>query len=76
MLSYFKKGKNATEMHKKICAVYGEGAMTDRTCQKLFVKFRSGDFLLDDVPRSGRPVEDYSDQIKTIIEINLIPRGR
>ena len=34
MLYYFKKGKNATETHKKICAVYGEGTVTDRTCQK------------------------------------------
>ena len=25
MLHYFKKGKNATETQKKICAVYGEG---------------------------------------------------
>ena len=24
---------------KKICAVYGEGAVTDQTCQKWFVKF-------------------------------------
>ena len=40
MLYYFKKGKNATEMKKKkICAVHGEGAMTDRMCQKWFVKF-------------------------------------
>ena len=38
---YFKKGKNATEMQKKkkICAVYGEGALTDWTCQKWFAKF-------------------------------------
>ena len=28
MLYYFKKGKNATEMQKKICAVYGDGAVT------------------------------------------------
>ena len=36
MLYYFKKGKIATETQKKICAVYGEGegAVTDRTCQK------------------------------------------
>ena len=33
VLYYFKKGKNATEMQKKVCAVYGEGAGTDRTCQ-------------------------------------------
>ena len=39
MLYYFKKGKNTTEMQKEICAVYGEGAMTDWTCQKWFVKF-------------------------------------
>ena len=36
MLYYFKKSKNATEMQKKICAVYGEGAVTD---QKQFAKF-------------------------------------
>ena len=29
MLYYFKKGKNTTEMQKKICALYGEGAVTD-----------------------------------------------
>ena len=28
---------------KKICAVYGEGSMTDQTCQKWFAKFRAGD---------------------------------
>ena len=29
MLYYFKKGKNTTAMQKKICAVYGEGVVTD-----------------------------------------------
>ena len=38
MLYYFKKGKNGTEM-QKICAVCGQAAMTDQTCQKWFVKF-------------------------------------
>ena len=28
VLYYCKKGKNATETQKKICAVYGEGAVT------------------------------------------------
>ena len=39
MLYYFKKGKNVTEIQKKICAVYGKGAVTDRMCQKWFAKF-------------------------------------
>ena len=45
------------DTQKNICAVCGEGAVTDQTCQKWFVKFHAGDFLLDDAPWSGRPVE-------------------
>ena len=48
LLYYFKKGNDAAEMHKKICAVHGEGAVTERMCQKWFAKFHAGDFLLDD----------------------------
>ena len=36
MLYYVKKGKSAAEMQKKICAVYGEGAVRD---QMEFAKF-------------------------------------
>ena len=39
MLYYFKKGKNTTEMQKKICAVYGGSVVTDQKCQKWFAKF-------------------------------------
>ena len=56
MLYYFKKGKNATEMQKKICATYGEGAVTDRTCQKWFETFCAGDFSMDNASRSGSSV--------------------
>ena len=70
MLYYFKKGKNATETQKESCAVYGEGSVTDRTCQKWFAKFHAGDFSLDDAPWSGRPVEVDSDQTETLIENN------
>ena len=70
MLYHFKKGKNTTKMQKKICAVYGEGAVIDQTCQRWFAKFYAGDFLLDSAPWSGRPVEVDSDQIETFIENN------
>ena len=33
VLYYFKKGKNTLKRKKKICALYGEGAVTDQTCQ-------------------------------------------
>ena len=70
MFYYFKKGKNATIMQKKICAVYGEGTVTDPTCQKSSVKFHAGDTSLDDAPWSSRPVEVYRDQTETLVENN------
>ena len=70
MLYYFKKDKHATETQKKICIVYREGAVTNRMCQKWFVKFHAGDFSLDGAPWSGRPDEVDSDQIETLIGNN------
>ena len=70
MLSYFKKSKNATETQKKIWTVCEEGAVTDTTCQKWFVKFHAGNFSLDRAPRLGRPVVVESNLIKTLIENN------
>ena len=55
-------------VQKKICAAYGEGAVTDQTCQKWFAKFRARNFSLDNAPQSGRPVEVDSDQIEAFIE--------
>ena len=49
--------------------MYGEGAVT-RMSLKWFAKFHAGDFLLDDAPWLGRPVEVDSDQIKTFTENN------
>ena len=58
-------------MKKKICAVYGEGAVTDQTSQKRFAKFRAGDFLLSYyAPWFSRPVEADRDETETIIENN------
>ncbi|XP_025162218.1 histone-lysine N-methyltransferase SETMAR-like [Harpegnathos saltator] len=67
-LFYFRKGKNAWQTHKKICAVYGENAVSESVCRKWFAKFRCGDFDLQDAPRSGRPVTTDVDQIKALID--------
>ena len=55
---------------KKVCAVYGEGAVTDGKEQKWFVKFHAGNFSLEDALQSGRPAEEDSDQMQTLIENN------
>ena len=68
MFYYFKKGKNIAEVQKKICAVYGEGAVMDQMCQKWFAKFCAGDFWKDIATWPCRPVEIDSDEIETLIE--------
>ena len=68
MLYYFKKGKNAPEMQKTICAVYGKCTEIDWMHQKWFDKICAGDFSQDDAPCSGRLVEVDSGQIKILIE--------
>ena len=51
---------------KKICAVYGEGAVIDQMCQKWFVKFSDGDLS----PQSGWPVKVDNDQTEILTENN------
>ena len=44
MIYYFKKDKSITKIQKKekkenMCAIYGESAWSEPTCQKCFAKF-------------------------------------
>jgi len=55
---------------KKICAGYGEDAVSERVCQNWFAKFRAGDTTCEDRERSSRPLVVDDDQIKSLIESN------
>ena len=46
---------------KKICAMNGEDVVTASNVSKVVLKFHVGDFLLDNAPLYGRPVEVYID---------------
>ena len=45
------KGETQLEHQEKICLKYAEGAVTDQTHHKRYVKFCGGGSLLDDAPR-------------------------
>jgi len=49
--------------------VYGKDVLTERQCQNWFAQFRSGNFDVEDAPRSGRPVEADEDTIKAFVEL-------
>ncbi|XP_036331565.1 uncharacterized protein LOC118743142 [Rhagoletis pomonella] len=70
MLFYFRKNKTATDTKRKICAVYGEDAVSERVVQIWFSKFRKGDTSCVDGQRTGRPGVADSDKVKMLIERN------
>ena len=70
LLYYFRKGKNARQACEKLRKVYGEHALQERQCQRWFQKFRDGDFDIHDAPRSGRPTEVDSDELKALVGAN------
>lgn len=67
MLYEFRRGSNATEAVKNICSVYGD-VISVRKCQEWFTKFRSDNFDLKDIPRSGRPSELDNDALTSVVE--------
>ena len=66
LLFHFNGQENASEAARNICKVHGEEAITERTAQKWFQKFREGIFNLDDAPRSGRP-SDFDEETLNLL---------
>jgi transposase len=46
----------------------GKYALSIRTAQHWFNRFKNGNLELDDLPRSGRPLEVDLDVLKKILE--------
>ena len=59
-----RKVKQQLKHTKKICAVFGEDALTDQMTQKWSAKFHARGFSLEDAPLLVRPVEIDRDQIQ------------
>ncbi|GFV92352.1 histone-lysine N-methyltransferase SETMAR [Trichonephila clavipes] len=70
LLFYYRKGRNAVQVRKKLTDVYGESVLTVCQCQNWFAKFRSGNFDVEDAPRSGRSIEADKDAIKALVDAN------
>jgi [histone H3]-lysine36 N-dimethyltransferase SETMAR len=70
LLYEYKLGTKAAEAARKICTAFGDDAVSDRTAQKWFKKFSSGDFSLIDEARSGRPKIINNEDIKEVVEAN------
>ncbi|CAD7079643.1 unnamed protein product [Hermetia illucens] len=73
MLFHFHAGLNAAAATRKICDTCGEVLEVNK-CQSWYRKFAAGDYDLNDMPRSGRPVQFDEDALKSLVEAD--PRYR
>lgn len=68
LLHYFNMKKSATESHNILVEVYGDLALAERTCQKWFARFKSGDFCLEDQERPGQPKKFEHEELAALLD--------
>lgn len=70
LLHYFNMKKNASETLVILKELYGEQALTERTCHKWFKQFGSGNFNLEDADRIGAPKKFKDKDLKRLLREN------
>lgn len=68
LLHYFNMKKRATESHRILVEVYGDHALAERTCQKWFARFKSGNFDLEDEERPGQPKRFEDEELEALLD--------
>ena len=68
LLRYFNMKKTAAESHGILMEVYGEHVLAERTCQKWFARFKTGDFGLEDEKRPGQPKKFEDEELEALLD--------
>ena len=68
LVHYFNMKKSAAESHRILVEVYGQHALAERTCQKWFARFKSGDFSLEDEERPGQPRKFEDEELEALLD--------
>ena len=68
LLHYFNMKKCAAESHRILVEVYGDCALSERTCQKWFARFKSGDFDLEAQERAGCPKKFEDPELEALFD--------
>ena len=68
LLHEFRLGHKANEATSNICGTMGKDVLSIRTAQRWFNRFKNGNFELDDLPHTGRPLEVDMHVLKQLIE--------
>ena len=55
LIYFFNLKKSAAEAHRLLVEIYGDAALSERSCREWFQKFKNGEFDVEDKKRNGRP---------------------
>lgn len=64
----FRRGQNASQTAREICAVYGDESVSERAAREWFAKFKMGCYDIEDASRCGRPAELDEARLKSLLE--------
>ena len=64
----FDQAKNTKEATRYLSQLYAEDAMTERTCERSFAKFKEGNRSLQDFPRTVRPQIHDHQSLKAAVD--------
>lgn len=70
ILFCFQMGKDAAQATKLINSTLGDNSVCHATVKNWFVKFRAGNFSLDDAPRPGPEKEFEDEQLQSLLDEN------
>lgn len=68
LLFCFNLKKSASDGHLLLCEAYGEHALSIKTCEFWFRRFKSGDFDTSDKAREGRPVTFEDAELEALLD--------
>lgn len=67
LLFCFNQKKSAAESYRLLVETYGEHSPSQRTCERWYQRFQSGDLVLNDRERPGQPKKFEDEELKTLL---------
>uniref|UniRef100_A0A6M2DQ69 Putative mariner mos1 transposase acromyrmex echinatior n=1 Tax=Xenopsylla cheopis TaxID=163159 RepID=A0A6M2DQ69_XENCH len=69
LIFFFHSKETAAEAYRELQKVYGNAALSERTCRLVwFRRFKDGNFDVDDHPREGRPKTFENAKLEALLE--------
>ena len=68
LIYFFNLKKSSAETHRLLVEIYGEAALSERSCREWFQKFKDGEFDIEDKQRSGRPKVYEDEELEALLD--------